>query len=204
VTGITPNPSLRRAVLTVALLNVGYFFVEFAAAISISSVSLFADSIDFLEDTSVNLLILFALGWSLRARSRVGMALAVILLVPGLAALWTVWQKISSPLPPEPITLSVVGTGALAVNVTCAFILARFRKASGSLTKAAFLSARNDAYANIAIIAAGFVTAYTLSIWPDVLVGLGIVAMNATAAKEVWEAARREQDGALPSGAPRR
>lgn len=190
--------ALRRAVLAVAILNLGYFFVEFASAISISSVSLFADSIDFLEDTSVNLLILLALGWSLQARSRVGMALAVILLVPGLAALWTVWQKIASPLPPEPIMLSVVGAGALLVNVTCAFILARFRKASGSLTKAAFLSARNDAYANIAIIAAGFVTAYTLSIWPDVIVGLGIAAMNATAAKEVWEAARQEQHGALP------
>jgi Co/Zn/Cd efflux system component len=193
-----PTPSLRRAVLTVALLNLGYFFVEFAAAISISSVSLFADSIDFLEDTSVNLLILLALGWSVQARSRVGMALAVILLVPGLAALWTVWQKIAAPLPPEPVTLSVVGAGALAVNVTCAFILARFRKASGSLTKAAFLSARNDAYANIAIIAAGFATAYTRSIWPDLLVGLGIAAMNATAAKEVWEAARAEDRAASP------
>jgi len=192
VTEITPSTSLRRAVLTVALLNLGYFFIEFASAISISSVSLFADSIDFLEDTSVNLLILLALGWSLQARSRIGMALAVILLVPGLAALWTVWQKIASPLPPDPITLSIVGTGALALNVTCALILARFRKASGSLTRAAFLSARNDAYANIAIIAAGIFTAYTLSIWPDVVVGLGIAAMNATAAKEVWDAARAE------------
>jgi len=193
VAEITPSQSLRRAVLTVALLNLGYFFVEFTSAISISSVSLFADSIDFLEDTSVNLLILLALGWSLQARSRVGMAFAVILLAPGLAALWTVWQKISAPLPPEPITLSVVGVGALAVNVTCAFILARFRKASGSLTKAAFLSARNDAYANIAIIAAGILPAYALSIWPDIVVGLGIAAMNATAAKEVWEAARAEE-----------
>jgi Co/Zn/Cd efflux system component len=198
VTELTPSPSLRRAVLTVAVLNFGYFFIEFASAISIGSVSLFADSIDFLEDTSVNLLILLALGWSLRARSRIGMALAVILLAPGLAALWTVWQKVASPVPPEPITLSVVGAGALLVNVTCAFILARVREASGSLTKAAFLSARNDAYANIAIIAAGILTAYTLSIWPDVVVGLGIAAMNATAAKEVWEAARQERRDALP------
>ena len=188
------SPALRRAVLLVALLNLLYFFVEFGAAISIGSVSLFADSIDFLEDTSVNLLILIALGWSLRARSRVGMALALILLVPGLAALWTIWQKIASPLPPDPIALSVVGTGALIVNVTCALILARFRRHSGSLTKAAFLSARNDAYANIAIIAAGFITAYTHSIWPDIIVGLGVAAMNATAAMEVWEAARAEGD----------
>jgi Co/Zn/Cd efflux system component len=190
------SPHLRQAVRLVALLNLSYFFVEFAAAISIGSVSLFADSIDFLEDTSVNLLILFALGWSLRARSRVGMCLALILLVPGIAALWTTWQKIAAPLPPEPITLSVVGLGALAVNLTCALILARFRTHSGSLTKAAFLSARNDAYANVAIIAAGLLTAFTRSIWPDIIVGLGIAAMNATAAKEVWEAARAEGEKA--------
>ncbi len=197
MTGDISSTQLRQAVKLVALLNLSYFFVEFAAAISIGSVSLFADSIDFLEDTSVNLLILFALGWSLRARSRVGMCLALILLVPGIAALWTVWQKIAAPLPPEPITLSVVGAGALAINLTCALILARFRKQSGSLTKAAFLSARNDAYANLAIIAAGFLTAFTLSIWPDIIVGLGIAAMNATAAKEVCEAARAERDAAV-------
>jgi Co/Zn/Cd efflux system component len=196
VIDVTPSPSLRRALVAVAILNLSYFFVEFSAAISIGSVSLFADSIDFLEDASVNVLILLALGWSLRARSRVGMALAAILLVPGIATLWTVWQKIAAPLPPEPITLSVVGAGALAINLTCALILARFRKRSGSLTKAAFLSARNDAYANIAIVAAGFVTAFTLSVWPDIIVGLGIAAMNATAAKEVWDAARSEGEAA--------
>ena len=196
MSGIISSSGLRRAVLAVAILNLSYFFVEFAAAIAIDSVSLFADSIDFLEDASVNVLILLALGWSLQARSRVGMALALILLAPGIATLWTLWHKIAAPLPPEPMTLSLVGAGALAVNLTCALILARFRTHSGSLTKAAFLSARNDAYANIAIIAAGFLTAVTLSVWPDIIVGLGIAAMNATAAKEVWEAARSERTAA--------
>jgi Co/Zn/Cd efflux system component len=65
------------------------------------------------------------------------------------------------------------------------------------LTKAAFLSARNDALANIAIVAAGLLTAYTLSAWPDLIVGLGIAAMNADAAREVWEAAREEHKTAI-------
>ena len=57
--------------------------------VTIGSVSLFANSIDFLEDTSVNCLILVALAWSARSRARVGMALSGILLAPGLATLWT-------------------------------------------------------------------------------------------------------------------
>jgi Co/Zn/Cd efflux system component len=77
-------------------------------------------------------------------------------------------------------------------------MLTRFRHHGGSLTKAAFLSARNDALANVAIIAAGLLTAYTLSAWPDLIVGLGIAALNADAAREVWQAARSEHRGAEP------
>ena len=186
------NANLRKVVIIVAVLNLAYFGVEFAVALAISSVSLFADSVDFLEDASVNFLIAIALGWSATSRSRVGMALAGILLIPGLATLWMVWEKFLVPLPPAPLHLSLTGAGALVINLACAFMLVQFRAHSGSLTRAAFLSARNDALANVAIIAAGFVTAYTLSGWPDLIVGLGIAAMNADAAREVWGAAREE------------
>ena len=76
-------------------------------------------------------------------------------------------------------------------------MLTRYRRHGGSLTKAAFLSARNDAMANIAIIAAGLVTAVLwTSAWPDLIVGLGIAALNADAAREVWQAAREERETA--------
>lgn len=188
-----PNSALRQIVRLVALFNLAYFGVEFAVARTIGSVSLFADSIDFLEDASVNFLIVVAIGWTARNRARVGMALAGILLVPGLATLWTAWEKFNVPAAPDAALLSLTGAGALAVNLSCALMLARYRHHSGSLTKAAFLSARNDAFANIAIIAAGLVTAYLWrSAWPDLIVGLGIAALNADAAREVWKAAREE------------
>jgi Co/Zn/Cd efflux system component len=184
---------LRKTIAIVALANLAYFFIEFAVARYIGSVSLFADSVDFLEDAAVNSLILMALGWSLAARARVGMAMAGVLLLPALAFLWTLWNKFQAPVPPEPWLLSASGLGALAVNLACARALARFRHHSGSLTKAAFLSARNDALANVAIVGAGVLTLFWPSHWPDVVVGLGIAFMNADAAREVWEAARQEQ-----------
>ncbi|ACA19825.1 cation efflux protein [Methylobacterium sp. 4-46] len=194
MTGAGQDPGgLRRVVAIVAALNLGYFGVEFAVALAIGSVSLFADSVDFLEDAAVNLLILVALGWRARLRARVGMAMALILLVPGLATLWTAYEKFAAPVPPEAVALSLTGLGALAVNLACALMLAAYRGHSGSLTRAAFLSARNDAVANVAIVLAGLVTAFLWpSAWPDLLVGLGIAAMNADAAREVWEAAREE------------
>jgi Co/Zn/Cd efflux system component len=110
-----------------------------------------------------------------------------------MATIWTAWQKFMVPVAPEPLALSLTGLGALIVNLSCAFLLARFRHHSGSLTKAAFLSARNDTVANVAIIGVGLVTAFLwMSAWPDLIVGLGIIAMNADAAREVWTAAREE------------
>jgi len=196
--GSTVTTGLRRVVRLVAILNLGYFGVEFAVALAIRSVSLFADSIDFLEDASVNLLILVALGRGARRRARVGIALAGILLVPGLATLWTAWRQFAVPVPPAPIPLSLAGAGALAVNLSCAIMLAGYRRHSGSLTRAAFLSARNDALSNVAIVATGFVTAYTRSAWPDLIVGVGIALMNADAAKEIYRAALAEHRAAAP------
>jgi Co/Zn/Cd efflux system component len=188
---------LRTAVVCVALLNLAYFGVEFTTALTIGSVSLFADSVDFLEDASINLLIAIAIGWSAHRRALLGNGFAIILLVPALAGLWTAWQKLASPVPPAALALTLTGTGALAVNVSCAVILARFRDHSGSLTKAAFLSARNDAFANLAIIAAGAVTALLWrSAWPDLIAGVGIAIMNADAARSVWRAAHDERRSA--------
>src|SRR5216683_3600174 len=190
---------LRRVVRLVAILNLAYFGIEFAVAIAIGSVSLFADSVDFLEDASVNFLILAALGWSTRRRAKVGMLLAGILLIPGIATLWTAWHKLNVPLAPSPGPLSLTGAGALAINLSCALMLARYRHRGGSLMRAAFLSARNDALANVAIITAGLVTLFYPSAWPDLVVGLGIAVLNADAAREVWQAAREEHNSAIAS-----
>ena len=193
---IVTDAGFRRAVIVVALLNLAYFGVEFAVALSIGSVSLFADSVDFLEDAAVNLLIATALAWSASHRANVGSVLAGLLLVPALALLWALWSKYNAPVPPAPLPLGATGLSALAVNLSCAFLLARFRHRGGSLSHVAFLSARNDALANVAIIAAGLVTALHPSIWPDVVVGLGIAALNVDAAREVWQAARSERKAA--------
>ena len=188
--------TLQRVVLVVAALNLAYFGVEFGVAVAIGSVSLFADSVDFLEDASVNLLIAVALSWPAKRRAQVGMLLAGILLVPGLATLWVAWHKFLEPVAPAPAPLTLAGAGALLVNLACALLLARYRSHSGSLTKAAFLSARNDVFANLAIIEAALVTAAKHSGWPDLVVGLGIAIMNADAASEVWGASREEHRSA--------
>jgi Co/Zn/Cd efflux system component len=199
-----PGPSaLQRIAVAVALLNLGYFAIEFSVARHIGSVSLFADSIDFLEDTALSSLIVLALRLPPRHRARLGVLLAALLLVPGAATLWTAWGKFtqSAATGPAPLPLSLAALGALAVNLACALLLARVRHAAGSLSRAAFLSARNDVWANLAILAAAGMTLAWHSAWPDLMVGMAILLLSLGAAGEVYRRARSES--AALTGRPR-
>ena len=195
MTDIDPSQAaaLKRTVLIVALLNFGYFFIEAAVAWVIGSVSLFADSVDFLEDTAVNLLIFVALGWPLAHRAKAGKVMALIILVPAAAALCQAIAKFSHPDAPDPLSLILTAGGAVVVNTICSLLLLRHPDHGGSMTKAAWLAARNDVIINIGIIIVGIITLTVVNNgWPDIILGLFIVALNVRAAKEVWEVAEEE------------
>jgi Co/Zn/Cd efflux system component len=127
---------LRRTVAAVAALNGLAFGGEVAVALAIGSVALLADSLDFLEDASINLLILLGLGWGAAARARLGRVLALVILVPGLGALWMAWQKLQDPVAPDPLALTLTAGAALLVNFLAALLIA------GTATRAARSPAR--------------------------------------------------------------
>ncbi len=178
--------SIRNVVRIVAIANLTYFAVEFFFALRIGSVSLFADSIDFLEDASVNILIFIGLGWSLVARKRLSRFFALLLMIPAVSVVISTVYKINNPSAPSGQVISIVAIGALIVNFTCAVLLAKFRQNQQSLVLAAYLSARNDAIANIAVIAVGVTTLFWLSPVPDLVIGITIGMLNADAAVKVW------------------
>ncbi|MCL1870049.1 MAG: cation diffusion facilitator family transporter [Promicromonosporaceae bacterium] len=184
---------LRRVVLTVAVLNLAYFFVQFTVALGAGSVSLLADSVDFLEDTAVNLLIFVALGWPLARRAVMGKVMALIILGPAAYATVEAVRRFAHPQAPHVVPLAVASLGAIVVNGVCALLLARVRHTGGSLSRAAFLSARNDVLVNVAVIAMGLVTAATGSGWPDLVLGCAIILLALRAAWEVWELSEEER-----------
>ena len=184
--------NLRKTVLVVASLNLLYFVVEFYYGHLFNSVALVGDSIDFLEDASVNILIALAIGWSLKKRQQTSYFLALLLLLPGIAFLWNAIHQLFTPEVPQGKGMGIVGLGALLVNLSCAFLIAKHRREEGGLVTAAFYSARNDAVANVLIISAGLFTLKYPSIWPDLLIGVVIFTINADAAKEVIDASRNE------------
>ena len=61
-------------------------------------------------------------------RPKLSKILVIVILLPGLTALWAAWEQIVRPLPPEAFKLTLVGFGALLTNITCTIILMKFRK----------------------------------------------------------------------------
>ena len=184
---------IKKAIFCVILLNLLYFIIEFFSAYRIGSASLFADSIDFLEDTAVNTLILFSVSWSLKNRLRLSMFLALLILIPGLTALWAIGQQFINKSYPDSFDLSLVGFGALIINLFCIKILLRFQKNQESLYRIAFLSAKTDVLSNLTIITAGIFLYFFPSIWPDILVALCIVIINFDASFKVYKSVQKQK-----------
>lgn len=183
---------LKSIVARVAILNLSYFAIEFYFAQRFNSVALFSDSLDFLEDASVNILIFLSFSLAVIWRARLSYIFAFLLLLPGCSFLYNALQQISDPITPSGEGMSIVGLGALCVNIYCAIILNKFKEIKGGLAKAAYFSARNDAIANVLIIIAGIVTLFWLSAIPDLIVGSMIFLMNADSARAILKAANRE------------
>lgn len=190
---VADDRRLRRAVLAVALLNLAYFGVESTVALVAGSVALLADSVDFLEDAAINLLILLALGWPMARRAMLGKGLAVVILAPAAAAAWLAVQRFADPVAPDVWPVVAVSLGAVVVNGSSAWLLLGVRHHGGSLSRAAFLSARNDVLVNLAIIVMALVTLATASGWPDLVLGLVIIGLAVRAAAEVWEVSEEER-----------
>src|SRR5690606_10307252 len=113
---------------------------------------------------------------------------AVLMAVPALLALMAAVDKYMDQVPPDAMTMGVVGALALAVNVVSAIMLMASRNDS-TVLRAAWLSASIDVVANVAVILAAVLVARWVSAWPDIIAGIGIVALHGRAAWKIGRAA---------------
>lgn len=181
---------LRSAVCLIAIANLTFSLLEFYVARKVGSLSLLANSIDFLEIGFLNVLIVLAFNRSNDNRAKVGMFLSGIAIVPTLLFFITVGEKFHDLSATDPWSLALTGFGALNVSLTCTLLLGRFRSRTNKLSKMASVITRNSIFASIAIILAGQMTINSTSGWPDLIVGLVIGVINANAARRIWIAAK--------------
>ena len=179
-------------VLWIALVaNAAMFLVEVVAAAWSGSSALAADAADFLGDSANYALSLGAIALGGAWISRVALLKGAAMSVYGVAVLayaaWRAWLGV----PPEAITMGVVGVLALLVNLGVAVLLYRFRDGDANM-QSVWLCTRNDVVANIAVLVAAAGVFGTGTVWPDVGVATMLAALGLSAGRIVLRRARAE------------
>ncbi|HEV2430494.1 MAG TPA: cation transporter [Burkholderiales bacterium] len=179
-------------VLWIALFaNAAMFLLEVVAAAWSGSSALAADAADFLGDAANYALSLGAIALGGAWISRVALLKGAAMSVYGVAVLayaaWRAWLGVA----PEPITMGVVGTLALLVNLGVAALLYRFRNGDANM-RAVWLCTRNDVIANLAVLAAAAGVLGTGTVWPDVAVAAALAVLGLTSGRLVIRHARAE------------
>jgi Co/Zn/Cd efflux system component len=191
----TPTPPTRisyRRVLWIALFaNLAMFAVEVVAAYFSGSSALAADAADFLGDSANYALSLGAIAIGGAWVSRVALLKGAAMSVYGVGVLayaaWRVWLAV----PPEPVTMGVIGFIALLVNFGVAALLYRFREGDANM-RSVWLCTRNDVIANILVLVAAAGVFGTGTVWPDVAVAATLALLGLSSGRIVIRQARAE------------
>ena len=175
----------------VLVINAAMFVTEMTAGVWGKSVALQADALDFLGDSATYVMTLIVLGMSIRWRA--GAAVIKGLSMGGFG-FWvmgaTLYHWIQGSLPNAAI-MGGVGLLALTANILAAAILFRYREGDSNM-RSVWLCSRNDAIANIAVIAAAGGVGASGTGWPDLAVGALIASLALASAFSVVRQARGE------------
>lgn len=185
------DPAYRRALWIVVGLNLGFGIIEMFGGFIAGSQALKADALDFLGDGSITFVGLLALAWSERSRAQVALVQGLFLAALGVGVLLTAAWRALNALPPEAELMGGIGIAALAVNVTAALVLSRFREGDANV-RAVWLFSRNDALANVAVIIAALMVFLLNSAWPDLIVAAVIAVLFLHSSTEIIRDARKE------------
>ena len=187
-----PVPPGYRKVLWIALaVNLAMFLLEIGAGLSSGSASLLADAIDFFGDAANYGLSLAVLAMGALARARAALFKAGTMVLFGVAVLGRAAWGALHGTPPEPMTMGVVGTLALAANVGVGLLLYAYREGDANM-RGVWLCTRNDAIGNVAVLLAALGVFGTGTRWPDLLVAAVMAALALSAGLSVLRQARRE------------
>lgn len=188
-----PPPDGRyRTVLWAALLiNFGMFGVELASSLAAGSVSLLADSVDFLGDAANYGVSLFVLGMAVVWRSRAAYAKGLVMGAFGILVLGRALWLGSGGHVPHAQTMGVVSVLALAANGAVAAMLYAFRNGDANM-RSVWLCTRNDMIGNLAVMLAALGVFGTGAGWPDIVVATIMAALGLHAARDIVKQARGE------------
>lgn len=178
--------SPKQAIFTVAIIKLTYFFIEMLTARITGSLSLYAESIDFLEDAFSGIIIAFAIVLGHKNHQLICKALSAVLVIPAVIFLLVVYGKMMDPFVPSGYAMSLTAIGSLFVNAFCLFLLRHLSVNHHALSYLMFITSKIDVIASSGIVIAGLLTSIFNTLWVDCIVGSLIFLLNVKAAKVIW------------------
>jgi Co/Zn/Cd efflux system component len=175
--GTAPTDLAQAGTLRVLLaINAVMFLVEVVAGWLAESTGLLADSLDMLADALVYGLSLHAVGKAARTKLRAAHLSGIFQAALAIGVLFDVLRRLFAGSAPEPPAMITVSLLALAANVSCLLLIARHRE-GGAHMRASWIFSTNDVLANLGVIVAGALVAWTGSRLPDLLVGTAVALL---------------------------
>jgi Co/Zn/Cd efflux system component len=163
------DPRWRRALWIALVVNALMFLAELGAGEIADSRALQADALDFFGDAANYAISLGVAGLALVWRARAALVKGVTLAALGAYVMMGALLAVVGGASPQPAIMGSVGLAALAANVGVALMLYRFREGDANM-RSVWICSRNDALANIAVVAAAIGVFGTGTAWPDLLV----------------------------------
>ena len=159
-----------KVLKTLLAINGGMFVVEMAVGLLAQSTGLIADSLDMFADAAVYGVALYAVGGAARLKMRAARFAGWLQMALALGALAEVVRRFFYGS--EPVSALMMGMGlvALAANVYALMLIARKRD-RGAHMQASYIFSANDVIANLGVIVAGALVAFSGSRLPDLIVG---------------------------------
>ena len=165
------DKSERRVLIALLLINGIMFFAELGIGWWAQSTALIADALDNLADAMVYGVGLYAVGRSLLVKANAAHISGILQVLLGLLVLVEIVRRII--VGSEPVSTLMMGMGfiALIANITCLILMAKHREGEVHM-RASWIFSMNDVIANLGVILAGGLVAWTGSRLPDLVIGL--------------------------------
>ena len=187
-----PDSKFRTALWIALVVNLTLFVVELIGGAYAHSSALWADALDFFGDAVNYGVSLAVIGASLYWRATVALLKGMTMALFGLVIIGKVIYAYLQGIPPEALTMGLIGVLALLANVFTAVILYAFREGDSNM-RSVWLCSRNDAIGNAAVILAAVGVFGTGSLWPDIIVAMIMASLGLTAGYQIVKQALAER-----------
>lgn len=169
----------HKLLLQLLAINAVMFVTELIVGVWAQSTGLIADSLDMLADAAVYSVALLAVGLSAAKKVRAAHLSGWLQALLAAGVLFEVARRFWAGTEPMSTLMIVMASVALIANTLCLYLISQSRS-DGAHMKATKIFSTNDVLANIGVIVAGGLVAWTGSGYPDLVIGgiIGIIVLD--------------------------